>query len=45
MNKFLKLGPATYVPMTNNPQPLFVMNFITLIKIKDKEVKWLTSIL
>lgn len=45
MNKFLKQAPATYVPVTNNPQPLFVMNLITLIKIKDEEVKWLTSIL
>lgn len=45
MNKSLKQAPATFVPMTNNPQPLFVMNLITLIKIKDEEVKWLTSIL
>lgn len=45
MNKFLKQAPATYVPVTSNPQPLFVMNLITLIKLKDEEVKWLTSIL
>lgn len=45
MDKSLKQAPATYVPMTHNPQPFFVMSLITLKKIKDEEVKWLISIL